>query len=1312
MHCNPLKRSLVIVAIYIVAITLLNAAYVSNMPTTVTQPDGNQLQCLASGDEYHNWLHDANNYTIIRNPNTGYYCYAQKTGEEVTASSVIAGRELPQNRGFSPGINISEAAYKQLRSTKFAAPESRNAPTTGTINNIVIYIRFSDESEFGENISTYTGWFNTSTSSQKNYFLEASYSQLTVNTTFYPAAVNNLVVSWQDSHARAYFQPYDATTNPTGYNGDTERRTREFTLLQNATNGVSSQIPSNLTIDSDGDGRVDNVVFIIKGSAGAWSSLLWPHRWSLYDRFVYINGKRVYDFNLQLQTFLASRAVGVLCHEFFHTLGAPDLYHYTSNGITPAGSWDIMQSDQNPPQHMTAYMKWKYGHWISSIPTISTDQQYTLNPLTSSTGNAYRINSNNSNQYYVVEFRKKTGTFENSLPGSGMLIYRIDTSAGDGNAGGPPDELYIYRPGGTTTADGTISSANYCTETGRTRINSSTNPSPFLQDGSAGNLSLYSIGSSAGATITFNKGIPPIITVDFSTNPYLESFDDALFPPDGWENNAITGSQVFEKVSSGTYPTCSPQAGAAMLRYNSYTASNGNAAYLATPRIDCNNITDYNYSVSFYMYRDTGYTTNADRIEVYLNSSQNLSGTPTLLGTVNRYIGMSPAVATAGWYQYSYILPISTTGYHYVILKAISAYGNNMFLDYLRLSKNTLPPHIAINPLPTPSSAGVSISQVLSWASGGGIVSGYKLYLGTNNPPTNLVNGTNLGSQTSYTYSGGWNYATQYYWKIVPTNSGGDAPSCPVWSFSTLADPRITALPHMESFDAVTAPNLPTGWNSVVSSTSTYAYSRSYSSTTYAVSAPNCVQLTNSSDSAADLRLVSPEVLVPVNSIRFSFSARAGSSGYTLLIGTMDSPTGVFHQYTSLNISSTHTVYSISFGNYSGTDRYIAIKHGLGGTYRSIYLDNLLFDTLQANDLMVNSLQGIGLGTVGVELNYQVSVTNNGTNTQNSYTLRLMAADSRLELASLFVSAPLAAEQTAVHTITWIPTSNQDYSIYAEVVLPGDGYSGNNSSAPAPVTVYSADTYLPIVGAQETGATANTLPLNFYWKNSVSETIYLAEELQMATGEIGSIVLFSNFVESLAAEPVKIWMKNTSLADVSAGWLPFEGYSLVFDGTVDFPMGENNIVINLATAFPYSGGNLAIRFNRPLDSVYFSTYNHFRYFSSSLYPNRSREIHSDTVEYNPALLTETGNLSSNIPLIAFATSNAALAIPQVQCFVSGSNLQLSWNAISGANSYQVYATDNPLVWPDAPLATVSSTSFSTTSSGQKFFKIVASSARQ
>jgi len=501
-----MKMQLCLIVVLIMFLPLWSA-YITFQPVTVTQPDGSTLQCFASGDEYHNWLHDADNYNIIQSPTTGYYVYAVRSGSSIVAGDLIAGRDNPMQRGLTPNINISESEYKLARQTKFQTPTQRDAPTSGTINNLVVYVRFSGESEFGQTIATYDGWFNSDESSLKNYYWEASYNQLSVNTTFYPAASGGYVVSWQDTqHTRPYFQPYNASTNTIGYQNDDQRQDREFTLLASALAGVAAAVPSDLVIDTDGDGLVDNVVFVISGTSGAWSSLLWPHRWSIWDRTVTLRGKRVYDFNFQLQEFLTSSNVGVICHEFFHTLGAPDLYHYTSNGISPAGSWDLMENNTNPPQHMGAYMKWKYGDWIPSITTISNYGTYTLNPITSSTNNCYRINSpNSSTEYFIVEYRRKTGTFENSIPGSGLLVYRINTLAGDGNASGPPDEVYIYRPGGTTSANGTISSANFSAETGRTSINDTTNPSSFLSSGAAGGLLLLSIGS-AGATISFANG--------------------------------------------------------------------------------------------------------------------------------------------------------------------------------------------------------------------------------------------------------------------------------------------------------------------------------------------------------------------------------------------------------------------------------------------------------------------------------------------------------------------------------------------------------------------------------------------------------------------------------------------------------------------------------------------------------------------------------------------------------------------------------------------------------------------------------------
>jgi hypothetical protein len=91
-----------------------------------------------------------------------------------------------------------------------------------------------------------------------------------------------------------------------------------------------------------------------------------------------------------------------------------------------------------------------------------------------------------------------------------------------------------------------------------------------------------------------------------------------------------------------------------------------------------------------------------------------------------------------------------------------------------------------------PSDLGLSIlpTVTLNWNSGFSPSntdppSGFRLYFGTDNPPTNIHNGSDLGYQTIYDPVPDLSLNTTYYWKIVPYNLVGDAANCPVWSFLT-----------------------------------------------------------------------------------------------------------------------------------------------------------------------------------------------------------------------------------------------------------------------------------------------------------------------------------------------------------------------------------------------------------------------------------------------------------------------------------------------------------------------------------------------
>jgi len=587
------RRSLFFFAVFMIA-GLLEAAYLVNIPQTLHQPNGDVLRCLASGDEYYNWLHDAAGYTIIQDSVTGYYVYAEPAPHgDIRPSAFIVGTIDPAAAGLKPGLRMSADRIERVR-RDFLQAQGMNdlspTPKTGSIANIAVFIRFQGESEFVDPISTYNQKFNDAgagTSSMYNYFLETSYNALSVQSTFYPTPGVN-VVSYQDAQPRGYYQPYNAATNPGGYTGGDsgiDRMNREHTLLLNAVNAVASQIPAGLIVDGDGDGNVDNIVFVVYGSPTGWASLLWPHAWALYSQSAYINGKRVYTYNLQLQSTLG---VSVLCHEMFHSIGAPDLYHYTGNGINPVGRWDVMETNLTPPQHMGAFMKWRYGTWIASIPEITTAGTYTLNPLISATGNCYKIRSQSSaTEYFVLEYRRRTGAFEISLPGEGLLVYRINSARdGQGNRNGPPDEVYIYRPGGTLTVNGTPNSAAFSSGAGRTAINDGTNPSSFLSTGAPGGLSLLSVGA-AGATISFNVAFPVQIT-GYVRSSSGTGIPNVVISPStgGTVTSTDSTGKYYVYVDSGWTGTVTPTLAGytftpASRSYSNITANQANQDYTA-----------------------------------------------------------------------------------------------------------------------------------------------------------------------------------------------------------------------------------------------------------------------------------------------------------------------------------------------------------------------------------------------------------------------------------------------------------------------------------------------------------------------------------------------------------------------------------------------------------------------------------------------------------------------------------------------------------------------------------------------------------
>ncbi|MDR1089951.1 MAG: PKD domain-containing protein [Prevotella sp.] len=528
-----------------------HAAWITNYPVEVKQPDGTVLNLFATGDEYHHRVHDAAGYTLLRN-SEGWVVYATlKDGELVPTDIVYVqttdGAKITkkaQDLGIEPNIDISAEKRRERYQNYVSKMEKpgvsggpqniQGAPVTlrtGTMNNIVVYIAFQGETFYKPQRSDYENLFmsNTSGESLFSYFRDISNNQFSLPSSFFPTQTGSSVVSYPDTHTRGYYLVYNAVTNPDGYPSESEGDLRLHALLYNALNYVKPEVEAQFTSDSqldyDNNGFVDNICFVVTGSPGAWSDVLWPHRWSLYyaPEYVYFKGKRAWDYNLIIDNHLWTVSNGkqsVLVHETYHTLSAPDLYTGgTDNG--PVSIWDVMASNRIPPQSSTVYISNKYGHFVDDIPEISASGEYTLYDTWDRTGNtiAYKIPSPTSmaGEYFVLEYRRRQsdgGTvYETYTPSSGIIIYRINPNVkGNMNANGTaasPYEMYVYRPNGTISGGGLISSAAF-KQGGLTTFSDSSSPSAFLSDNSAGlgGIVIDQFSVAGGETMTFRVTFP------------------------------------------------------------------------------------------------------------------------------------------------------------------------------------------------------------------------------------------------------------------------------------------------------------------------------------------------------------------------------------------------------------------------------------------------------------------------------------------------------------------------------------------------------------------------------------------------------------------------------------------------------------------------------------------------------------------------------------------------------------------------------------------------------------------------------------
>ena len=128
--------------------------------------------------------------------------------------------------------------------------------------------------------------------------------------------------------------------------------------------------------------------------------------------------------------------IGVFTHEYGHAFGLPDLYNtnmprrssgVTNWGLMGAGSWGGDYQSPDRPTHMLAWSK-EYLGWIRPLVIEDDTKGIKLRSI-EGYGDAVRIDYSSTHdpgdqKYLLISYRKNVG-FDQSLPGSGLLITEI-----------------------------------------------------------------------------------------------------------------------------------------------------------------------------------------------------------------------------------------------------------------------------------------------------------------------------------------------------------------------------------------------------------------------------------------------------------------------------------------------------------------------------------------------------------------------------------------------------------------------------------------------------------------------------------------------------------------------------------------------------------------------------------------------------------------------------------------------------------------------------------------------------------------------
>lgn len=364
-------------------------------------------------------------------------------------SHCVMAQQTFRRRQCGTAMLMEREAAAYSKGQRAISTQNNYVPHTGTITIPVVLVNFQDAKfKINEPKEAFEQLFNSDTQedlgngnhfnygSVAKYFRDMSHGEFTPKFKVYG--------------------PVTVDKPETDYGGKREKDNNDenpWQLVEDALKLVEDQVTEDDIESFCSDGKTIDCVYIVYAGLGqndgGDGTTVWAN--CSTTRGKTLGGKEVrwYTMSPELSsmklddngkfnnkgTIPAVSGIGVICHEFSHSLGLPDMYPTEISARLDNQEmeyWDLMDGGEYTqagfcPTAYTAFEKEQMG-WPVDIKTLDSDVSVTMTTSTASTeqvGTAYKIvNPQNDKEYLMLEYIQRKG-WNKYLFGNGLLVYHV-----------------------------------------------------------------------------------------------------------------------------------------------------------------------------------------------------------------------------------------------------------------------------------------------------------------------------------------------------------------------------------------------------------------------------------------------------------------------------------------------------------------------------------------------------------------------------------------------------------------------------------------------------------------------------------------------------------------------------------------------------------------------------------------------------------------------------------------------------------------------------------------------------------------------